>query len=114
MPITRPPYSPEFRQQIIDLARAGRDPVSLSKEFEPTAETIRKWVAGAAGRQEGSREKGDAQAAAGDGLSATERDELARLRREVRQLRVERDILSRAAAWFARETGAVPSGSSGS
>jgi len=45
MPITRPPYSPEFRQQIIDLARAGRDPVSLSKEFEPTAETIRKWVA---------------------------------------------------------------------
>jgi len=113
MPITRPPYSPEFRQQVIDLARAGRDPVSLSKEFEPTAETIRKWVA-AAGCQEGSRERGDAPAAAGGGLSATERDELARLRRENRQLRVERDILSRAAAWFARETGAVPSGSSGS
>ena len=47
-------------------------------------------------------------------LTATERDELARLRRENKQLRVERDILSRAAAWFARETGAVPSGSSGS
>ncbi len=117
MPITRPPYSPEFRQQVIDLARAGRDPVSLSKEFEPTAETIRKWVAAAdrsAGIRGGSREKGDAPAATGDGLSATERDELARLRRENKQLRVERDILSRAAAWFARETGAVPSGSSGS
>jgi len=121
MPITRPPYSPEFRQQIIDLARAGRDPVSLSKEFEPTAETIRKWVAAAdrpegsrvAGR-EGGREKGDAQTAAEGALTAPERDELARLRRENRQLRVERDILSRAAAWFARETGAVPSGSSGS
>ena len=43
-----------------------------------------------------------------------ERDELVRLRRENRQLRLERDILSRATAWFARETGAVPSGSSGS
>jgi len=113
MPITRPPYSPEFRQQVIDLVRAGRAPVSLSKEFEPTAETIRKWVA-AADREEGGRRNGDTQAAAGDGLSATERDELARLRRENKQLRVERDILSRAAAWFARETGAVPSGSSGS
>ncbi len=48
------------------------------------------------------------------GLGATERDELTRLRRENRQLRVERDILSKAAGWFARETGAVPSGSSGS
>jgi len=117
MPITRPPYSPEFRQQIIDLARAGRDPVSLSKEFEPTAETIRKWVAAAdrlEGSREGNRERGDAQTAAGGALTATERDELARLRRENKQLRVERDILFRAAAWFARETGTVPSGSSGS
>ena len=130
MPITCPPHLPEFRQQIVDLARAGRDPVSLSEEFEPTAETLRKWVAAAAGRQQGSREKGDAQAAAGDGigdgLSATERDELARLRREVGQLRVERldplcgSSLSRAAAWFAgaqaaaQREGAVPSGSSGS
>jgi transposase len=47
-------------------------------------------------------------------LTAAEREELARLRRENKQLRLERDILSRAAAWFARETGAVPSGSSGS
>jgi len=117
MPITRPPYSPEFRQQVIDLSCAGRDPVSLSEEFEPTAETIRKWVAAAdrpQGSREGNREWGDAQTAAEGALTTTERDELARLRRENNQLRVERNILSRAAAWFARETGAVPSGSSGS
>jgi transposase len=61
---------------------------------------------------EGRREAKPAMA--DPALSAAEREELARLRREVRQLRVERDILSRAAAWFARETGTIPSGSSGS
>jgi transposase len=61
-----------------------------------------------ADRKEGRREE------KGDGLAAAERDELARLRRENKQLRLERDILSRAAAWSARETGAVPSGSSNS
>ena len=114
MPITRPAYSPEFRRQIIDFVRAGREPADLAREFEPIAESIRKWVA-LANKQEGCREeKGGAQVLATDVLTTTERDELARLRRENRQLRVERDILSRAAAWFARETGAVPSGSSGS
>ena len=48
------------------------------------------------------------------GLGAAERDELIRLPRENKQLRLERDILSKAAAWFARETGTLPSGSSGS
>ena len=68
---------------------------------------IAHWVA-QADRQEGRREE------KGDGLAAAERDELVRLRRENKQLRLERDILSRAAAWFARETGAIPSGSSNS
>ncbi len=107
MPKTHPPYSPEFRRQIVDLVRAGRDPADLAREFEPTAQAIRNWVV-QADRQEGRREE------KADGLSTAERDELTRLRRENKQLRVERDILSRAAAWFARETGAVPSGSSGS
>ena len=102
---TRPPYSPEFRRQMVDLVQAGRDPADLAREFEPSAESIRAWVALAA-RREGKAQVKD--------LSATERDELGRLRRENKQLRVERDILSRAAAWFARETGAVPSGSSNS
>ena len=107
MPKTRPPYSPEFRRQMVDLVRAGRSPEDLAREFEPTAQSISGWAA-AADKQEGRREEVVA------GLARLERDELARLRRENKQLRLERDILSKAAAWFARETGAVPSGSSGS
>jgi transposase len=103
IPKTRPPYSPEFRRQMC----AGRDPADLAREFEPTAQSISHWVA-QADRQEGHREE------KGGGLTAAERDELARLRRENKQLRLERDILSRAAAWFARETGTIPSGSSSS
>jgi transposase len=111
MPKTRPPYAPEFRRQMIELVRAGRDPTDLAREFEPSAQAIRNWVM-QADLAEGRREAKPAMA--DPALSAAERDELARLRREVRQLRVERDILSRAAAWFARETGTIPSGSSGS
>lgn len=108
MPKTRPPYPPELRRQMVELVRAGRDPEDLAREFEPTAQSIRTWVSQAE-RAEGRREE-----AAPAALSAAEREELARLRREVRQLRLERDILSKAAAWFARETGTLPSGSSGS
>jgi transposase len=93
------PYSPEFRQQMVELAKAGRSPEALAQEFEPSAQTIRNWVA-QAGRDEGRRS---------DGLTTVEREELSRLRRENRQLRLEREILSKAAAWFARETKAVPS-----
>jgi len=107
MPRTRVPYTPEFRRQMVDLVRAGRDPDELAREFEPTAQSIRTWMIQAE-RSEGRREE------AVPGLAATERDELVRLRRENRQLRVERDILSKAAAWFARETGTIPSGSLGS
>ena len=95
----RPPYAPEFRQRMIELVRAGRSPESLAKEFEPTAQAIRNWVA-QADRDEGRRE---------DGLTTVERTELTRLRRKVKQLELERDILSKAAAWFARETKAIPS-----
>ena len=114
MPKTRPPYAPEFRRQMVELARAGRDPADLAREFEPSAQAIRTWVA-QADRQEGRPTAKPAPATAAEAaLSAAERDELARLRRENKQLRLERDILSRAAAWFARETGTIPSGSSGS
>ena len=44
MPRTRPPYAPEFRRQIIEMVRAGRTPEELSREFEPTAQTINNWV----------------------------------------------------------------------
>lgn len=92
---------------MVDLVRAGRDPDDLAREFEPTAQSIRNWIV-QADKKEGRREE------MLPSLSAAERDELTRLRRENKQLRVERDILSKAAAWFARETGAVSSGSSGS
>lgn len=108
MPKTRPPYAPEFRRQMVELVRAGRDPEDLAREFEPSSQAIRTWIA-QADRQEGRRE-----AAPPAVLTAAERDELGRLRRENKQLRLERGILSKAAAWFARETGTIPSGSSGS
>ena len=104
---TRLPYSPEFRRQMVELVGAGRDPDDLAREFEPTAQSIRNWMV-QANKKEGRQQD------APPGLSAVERDELSRLRRENKQLRVERDILSKAAAWFARETGTLPSGSSGS
>ena len=107
MPKTRPPYAPEFRRQMIDLVRAGRDPDDLAREFEPTAQSIRNWVV-QADRSEGRREDGPG------GVSNAEREELIKLRREVRQLRLERDILSKAAAWFARETNTSPSKDSSS
>ena len=112
---THPPYAPEFRRQMVELVRAGRTPDELSREFEPSAQAIRNWVA-AAERSEGRQSATPTAAGAGNtaGLSAAERDELTRLRRENKQLRLERDILSRAAAWFARETGVIPSGSSSS
>ena len=100
----RPDYPPEYRQQLIELVRAGRSADALAKEFDPSPQTIRNWVARAE-RDDGKR---------GDGLSSHEYEELKRLRRENKQLRIEREILSKAAAWFARETNAVPTKGSGS
>ncbi|MBV8913381.1 MAG: hypothetical protein JOZ05_10120 [Acetobacteraceae bacterium] len=84
-PKTRPPYSAEFRRQLVDLVRAGRDPTDLAREFEPSAQAIRNL--GRTGhRAEGHREK----PAAAAGLTADEREQLVRLRRENKQLRLER------------------------
>jgi len=104
MPRSRPPYPGEFRRQMVELVRAGRTPEELAKEFEPSAQAIRNWVR-QADRDEGRR---------ADGLTTVEREELRRLRREIRQLKVEREILAKAAAWFARETDSVPSKGSSS
>ena len=98
MPTSRPPYPPEFRRQIVDLARAGRSVPELAAEFEPSGQTIRNWIKQAE-RDDGSHK---------DGLPSAEREELRRLRKENRRLQQERDILAKAAAWFARETNSIP------
>lgn len=102
MPRNRPPYPPEYRQQLVDLVRGGRTPEELSREFEPSAQSIRNWVAAAALAERPSDEV----------PRRRELDELKRLRRENQRLRQEREILAKAAAWFARETDAIPDGSS--
>ena len=88
-------YAPEFKRQMVALARSGRSPASLAKEFGPSAWTIALWIKQAA--RDGG--KGDG------GLTSAEREELMRLRRENRRLKEEREILSKAAAWFATESG---------
>ena len=99
MPQTKPAYPEEMRQKILDLVHSGRTAASLAREYEPTATTIRNWVA------QSERDAGERR---DRGLSTDERKELNQLRREVRTLRQEREILKKAAAWFAQETGATP------
>ena len=99
MPKSRRPYPVEYRERMIELVRTGRSPESLAREFEPSGQCIRNWVAQAE-RDAGRRV---------DGLTTDERTELQRLRRENATLREEREILKKAAAWFARETGSIPS-----
>ena len=94
---TRRPYPAEFREQIIELAQAGRSPAELSREFGPTIQTIINWLAKAA-RDAGKPLPGK------EGLTTAEREELVRLRRECRQIKMERDILAKATAWFAAKS----------
>jgi transposase len=87
-------YPKEFRQQLIELHRAGRSLAELSREFGPTQWAISRWV-----------KQADRDAGRGDGgLTTSEREELVRLRRENKRLQMEREILAKAAAWFAQET----------
>ena len=97
-------YPAEFRQRIVELFRQGRSAEDLARQFEPSAQAIRNW-AKQADRDEGKR---------AEGLTSLEQEELRRLRRETRVLREEREILKKAAAWFAREAGATPSKDSSS
>ena len=104
MPKSHSPYPPELRRRLVEMVRAGRSPAELAEQFEPSEQCIRNWV------KQADRDSGKRQ----DGLTSAEKEELARLRRENRALREERAILAKAAAWFARETGKIPSGSSNS
>lgn len=104
MPRTRRPYPQDFRDRIVELAQSGRTPSELADEFEPTEQTIRNWM------KQADRDDGKTA----DRLSTDEREELRALRKKLRQMKQERDILAKATAWFARETGDVSPKSSDS
>ena len=95
MPMTKPPYPAEFRQQLVELVRAGGVPAKLAPEFNVSSTTIAKWAMQDA--VDGARPA----ILKPEGMSITERQELVQLRRENRQLKIEREILSKATAWFA-------------
>lgn len=89
-------YAPEFRQQIVELVQAGRKPSELAKEFGCHVTSISAWV-----RQAKADAIGGGRADAP--LTTAERQEMARLRKQLRQVTLERDILAKATAWFANK-----------
>ena len=107
MPKSKPPYPAEFRQQMVELVEAGRSPAELAREFRVSAQSIHTWVAQAhADARKSPRGR--------EVLTSAERQELSRLRQEVRRLKTERDILAKATAWFAGKNERTFTGSTNS
>ena len=96
-------YPPEFRQQVVELIRSGKSANAVAIEFNISRQTLTNWL-----------KQDDVDGGRREGLTAVERDELAKLRKENKQLRIEREILKKAAAWFAQETETIPPKSSSS
>jgi transposase len=94
VPKTRPAYPEEFRREAVQMLRAGRTPRELAESLGVSEQTLRNW------RRQDQRDRHERD----DGLTSDERDELRRLRRENARLKQERDLLKRAAAFFAAET----------
>jgi len=95
MPTPKPPYPAAFRQQMVELVRAGRGITDLAREFGCNASSIHAWVKAAGGLDGSGATSIDAP------LSMNERQELIELRRKFKQVQQERDILAKATAWFA-------------
>lgn len=95
MPKNGKAYDPQFRERILELIRAGQPVKKLAREYQVHFQTIYGW------KKQAGIDAGEAP-----GLTTDEKEELSRLRRENEILREERDILKKAAAWFAQE--AVP------
>jgi transposase len=99
MPKSRPPYPPEFRSEAVRLARSAQQPLAkTARDLGVSLETLRAWL------KQADLDSGQRT----DGLTTAEREELGRLRREVRTLRMEREILVKASAFFAREIERTP------
>ena len=99
MPRTRPPYPPEFRAEAVRLARSAEQPLTrTARDLGVSLETLRAWI------KQADLDSGQRT----DGLTTAEREELTRLRRENRTLRMEREILVKASAFFAREIERTP------
>jgi transposase len=94
VPKTRPAYPEEFRREAVQMLRAGRTPRELAESLGVSEQTLRNW------RRQAQRDRHERD----DGLTSDEREELRRLRRENARLKQERDLLKRAAAFFAAET----------
>jgi transposase len=93
MPRTRPPYPPQFRREAVELVRSGTSIKHVAADLGVSEQTLRNW-----------RRREDVDAGRAAGLTSAEREELRALRRENRRLQQEREILRKAAAFFARET----------
>jgi transposase len=94
MPKSKPPYPDQFRREALELVRQGRSITDVAESLGITAQSLRNW------RRQDDRDRGERD----DGLASAEREELRELRRRVKRLEQERDILKRATALFARET----------
>jgi transposase len=96
-------YPAEFRHKILELARSGKTATALAREYEIARQTIMNWI-----------KQDEIDAGRREGATTEDQIEIRRLKKRIRELEIEREILKKAAAWFARETDAIPNKDSNS